>query len=68
MAVDTSKEALYHLISDAHKGVLRPGDPYDAETIIDSIIARLERAKAAHLAGDRVTASREFDPRYEVTA
>lgn len=63
--VNTAGEPLHYLIAEAHRGVLHPDD-YNVEPIIDSIIARLERAKAASASGDKVTASREFDPRYEV--
>lgn len=65
-AVDTAREPLYFLISDAHHGVLGHDGCGNPELVIDSIIARLQRAKDAHLAGDKVTASREFDSRFEV--
>lgn len=60
----TSSEPLYHVNADAHHAVLDGSDK--AIPLIDSMIARLQRAKAAHEAGDKVTASREFDPRYVV--
>lgn len=67
MATDTSVEPLHHLISDAHHSVLKHDGYGKALPLIDSIIARLQRAKIAYLAGDTVKASREFDPNYEVT-
>lgn len=66
MATDTSAGPLHFLVFDAHHGVLGHEGYPNAEVTIDAIIARLKRAKLAHLAGDKVAASREFDPRYEV--
>lgn len=59
-------EPLHHLISDAHKGVLHPGDPYEPVGLIEEIVSRLETAKAAFLAGDTVAASAAFDAAYKV--
>lgn len=59
-------EPLYHLISDAHKGVLHPNDPYEPVAIIDEMIERLTAARSAYLTGDTVAASGHFDPRYVV--
>lgn len=64
MAVNTASEPMHLLVADAHHAVL-DGSP-SAVPIIDSMIARLTRAKAAHEAGNIVVASREFDPNYVV--
>lgn len=66
-------EALYLLIADAHQAVLHENafkqpERNDPVPMIEEIVARLEAAKAMYLAGNRVEASRLFDPRYEVTA
>lgn len=58
-------EALHHLIADAHKSVIRPGDPYEPVPLIDEIVERLTAAKVAFLAGDKRAASKHFDPNYE---
>lgn len=64
--MDTSSEKLHFLVFEAHHGVLGHDTPNDPVLMIDAVIARLERAKEAHLAGNRVAASREFDAGYEV--
>lgn len=65
-APNTASEPMHLLVADAHHAILDGSD--SAAPIIDSMIARLTRAKAAHEAGDKITASREMDPAYVVKA
>lgn len=59
-------ENLSYLIASAHHAVLGH-DGHDV-AVIDEIIERLTKAKAAHEAGDMVAASAQFDTSYVVKA